>query len=196
MSPNSSCLSEHSLLPLYMHLIHLAPIPYHHPVPSPHPSSLFPFQIEIHVSPSYHTPCYLATLGLWVVLWLYSNHLPVHWSDAGQIYPRTATLGSCPQVLLDQGNSVGFGVCGHYVSIPEQGSSPVKPSISLCSVFWSLFFLWTGTFLCSKQNKTKQKTLRWVGGSIPQPEASPIYSRWSPQDLSPLLCALQLELIP
>ena len=55
------------------------------------------------------------------------KHPHMLWSYASQISQGTTTLGSCQQAL-DQGNSVGFGVCRH------DGSRMDSPCLVLLSV--------------------------------------------------------------
>jgi hypothetical protein len=74
-----------------------------------------------------------------------SKHLPLHWLVAGQTSLGTAILGPSLQAPLDHSNSIGFGVCNNDVF--PGGLFPIGPSFSLCSIFLSIFFLWTGTFL-------------------------------------------------
>ena len=75
-----------------------------------------------------------------------SKHLYLHWSVAGLTSPEIATLGSCLQVPLDHGNSVGFGVCRHDVSPGGTIPQLSLPSVSVPFLL-SQFFHWTGTFL-------------------------------------------------
>ena len=66
--PNSGCLSQYSLPPSFTHLSDPScSYPRLHPVP-PAKSILLPLSREIHISLS--NPCYLASLGLWIVAWL------------------------------------------------------------------------------------------------------------------------------
>ena len=62
-----------------------------------------------------------------------SMHPHLHWSVPRQTSQGTATPDSRPQVPLDHGNSVRFGVCRHGGS--PGGQSPDGPSFSLYSIF-------------------------------------------------------------
>ena len=120
-----------------------------------------------------------------------SKHPPLLWSVAGQTSPGTATLGSCPQVLLNHRKNVRFGVCRHDVS-----SGGVVPRLALPSVSDPGFCPWSSFGQEHFWIKKKKKTLRWVDGSIPQPGAVPIYWRWSPQVLSPSSLHTTAKVIP
>jgi hypothetical protein len=102
-----------------------------HPPPSLSPS----------FSPSASSPTRFPELSLMTG----SKHLHLHWWVAHLTSQGTATPGSCQQVPLDHLNSAGVGVCQH-----DEFPGRAVPSwpFSLCSIFLSLFFHWTGTFLC------------------------------------------------
>jgi hypothetical protein len=104
--------------------------------------------------------------------------LPESTSALVSCWPRTATLGSCPQVPFDQSNNVGFGVCRYDVSPDGTISWLALPSVSVP------LFLFLSCYSFGQEDFWVQKPLRLVGGSIPRPEAVPIYWRWFPQVLT------------
>ena len=103
--------------------------------------TVFPMELQTPSSPSSSSPIRFSELSLMVG----SKHPHLHLSVAGQTSPVNTSLGSCQQVPLDHGNSVWFGVCRHDRS--PGGAVPGWAFFSLCSIFLSLLFLWTGTFL-------------------------------------------------
>ena len=107
------------------------------------------------------------------------KHPHLHWSGADRTSQGTAIPGSCQQAPLSNSISV-------WVWCLQTDKMDLQVWCSLDGTSISLYAIFFVPVFPLDRNISGLKTLRWVGGPIPQLGAMPIYWRWSLQVLSPL----------
>jgi hypothetical protein len=101
------------------------------------------------------------------------EHPHLHWSGAGRTSQGTATPGSCQQAPWQPQQCQGLVSADGMDPWGGVGGIPGWP------FFQSLLHFFVPVFPLDR-SISGLKTLRWVGGPIPQLGTMPIYWRWSP----------------